>query len=377
MIETVSAVSGESSSPLSPAPGPIVQAPDGKNLGPQYTKQPGDTPQDLQKKFAESRKERLNALVPKEMPAKEAAPGETTPAVEEGAELPEDVTTPAPAADEAQDPVGEDVTAEPTRAERVAAAAKKAKAQSARHKQIVQENLKKDELIRQGQTRLQQLEQQARRSAELERLSKTDPLKFLENNGVTPDQLAQRVMLAGTPEEKFAAITAQLEAERAERVKLQTAIQQEREEKQRAENLRNVEDTFMKRSANAERYPNLQGYSRSAILGLGKQVAQETKAKYLRETGVAPQISDQQILAHLNKILGKKSVETPAPKAASKAPATPSKAAKSSGAASSKPASPRTLTSSQAAGSFVRPQNWESLSRVERVKILQDSVRRG
>jgi hypothetical protein len=373
--ETVSAGSNDSTSVLnpggiSPAPGPVTKGPDGRPTGPQFTKAPGDSPQDLQKKFQADRLARGKEAIAKtvgEDPTPEADGAIATDATEEVASVDEG---------QAQDPVGQDATAEKSRADRVAEAVRKAKSQASRHKQVVAENAKQNELLQQNRARMQQLENQVRRGQELERLSKTDPLKFLQESGVTPDQLAQRVMLAGTPEEKFSALQAQLEAERNERVKLENSIKTEKQQQRYAENMKSVEDLFMKRAANVEKYPNLQGLARSAILGLGKQVAQETRAKYIKETGVAPTISDQQLLAHLNKILGKKSVETPSASKVSTKSA-PSKAAKSTGTASTKPATPRTLTSSQAAGSFSRPANWDQLSRTERVNLLrQDTARR-
>ena len=193
---------------------------------------------------------------------------------------------------------------------------------------------------------------------------------------MTPEALAQRVMQAGTPEEKFAALQAQVEAERAERQRLESSLKQREDAARFATNLKAAEDAFVKQASNVERYPNLEGHPRAALLAMGKQVAQDAKAKYLRETGAVPEITDKQILTYLNKLYAKSAPKS-SPTAPSKvATATPSKATKSSGTASPKPASPRTLTGANSAGSFVRPANWESMSRTERVQLMRQDTRR-
>ena len=388
-METVSATVGSStaapgatipaSAPQGPAPGPKTVTPDGKPAGPQYiSATPGTpqvSPQDIQKKWASDRAARAASVKASvlggdpvveaegEAAATEEVAVETAALEQEGESEGKDVTKVA-------DSEGED------RQKRITEAARKAKAQSARNKQLLADVARRDADMAKMRERTAQLEAAAKRGDALEQSLRENPLQALERLGVTPEALAQRVMLAGTPEEKFAALQAQVEAERAERQRLESSLKQREDAARFATNLKAAEDAFVKQALNVERYPNLEGHPRAALLAMGKQVAQDAKAKYLQKTGAVPEITDKQILTYLNKLYAKSAPKS-SPTAPSKvATATPSKATKSSGTASPKPASPRTLTGANSAGSFVRPANWESMSRTERVQLMRQDTRR-
>ena len=388
-METVSATVGSStaapgatipaSAPQGPAPGPKTVTPDGKPAGPQYiSATPGTpqvSPQDIQKKWASDRAARAASV------KASVLGGDPVVEAEGEAAATEEVAVETAALEQEGESEGKDVTkvAESEgedRQKRIAEAARKAKAQSARNKQLLADVARRDADMAKMRERTAQLEAAAKRGDALEQSLRENPLQALERLGVTPEALAQRVMLAGTPEEKFAALQAQVEAERAERQRLESSLKQREDAARFATNLKAAEDAFVKQALNVERYPNLEGHPRAALLAMGKQVAQDAKAKYLRETGAVPEITDKQILTYLNKLYAKSAPKS-SPTAPSKvATATPSKATKSSGTASPKPASPRTLTGANSAGSFVRPANWESMSRTERVQLMRQDTRR-
>lgn len=375
-----------------PAPGAKVVDPvTGKPQGPQFTRAPGDTVQDLQKKRLEDRKSRVAAVLAESAPAEQETVAEGT-AEGEGVErtvaddaLPNlEVAVEADVEVQEGDAAAKDATKvstdEQARLARVTAAAAKAKASAAAYKRAVAENAKNQALLQQTQQRTRALEQEVQRARAIEQRFRADPLKALEESGVTPEAIAERVMRAGTPEEKLQILQQQVESERKARLAMEQSIKAEKEAAARETHVRQVEDTFIKRASDVERYPNLAGQPRDALIALGVKVAQQTKSKYLRETGVEPTITDQQILSHLNKIYGKSkapAAETPAStaKAATAAKAAPSKA-KTPVAAKASPEAkqPRTITSAQSAGAFSRPPNWETLSRNQRVKILQERL---
>ena len=398
-METVSATVGSStaapgatipaSAPQGPAPGPKTVTPDGKPAGPQYiSATPGTpqvSPQDIQKKWASDRAARaasVKASVLGGDPVVEAE-GEAAATEEVAVEdvATEEVAVETAALEQEGESEGKDVTKVADsegedRQKRITEAARKAKAQSARNKQLLADVARRDADMAKMRERTAQLEAAAKRGDALEQSLRENPLQALERLGVTPEALAQRVMLAGTPEEKFAALQAQVEAERAERQRLESSLKQREDAARFATNLKAAEDAFVKQALNVERYPNLEGHPRAALLAMGKQVAQDAKAKYLQKTGAVPEITDKQILTYLNKLYAKSAPKS-SPTAPSKvATATPSKATKSSGTASPKPASPRTLTGANSAGSFVRPANWESMSRTERVQLMRQDTRR-
>ena len=360
-------------------PGPIQKG------GPEYSHTAGPNPQEIQKQWAADREARKATVLGKVFEAPASTETETAaPDVEADATAllaQEEANAAAEAAatkarEEAGPPEppegasqGKDPTAEQTRIERVEAAAAKAKADSRRFRE--QRAHSERTAAHNAQLRQQnaQLQQQAQRAAALEAAIRQDPLKAIERFGVTPEILAQRALMAGTPEEKFAVLQQQLEAERSARLNAEKAQQERQQRELHDAGMKSAQDKFVKRAANAERYPNLQGMPSEFLLALGLDVAQKARARYLRETGTVPEISDRKILTYLDQKYAKaKAPSTAAPKAAQATP----KAAKQTGTGSPKPVSPRTVTSSQTTGaSWSRPANFKSLPQAERMKILK------
>lgn len=374
MIETSAALASPGSSApmkgnilapqgLSPAPGPVTKGPDGKPNGPQFIADSTKSPQQIQKEFAKSRADKIAGFTAEVVPGEEVDATAADPTAAEG-------TVEEPAVD----PVGKDATAEAESADarlaRIQKAAAKSRSDATRFRQQKDEIARRDADISRMRQQTAALEAQARRSADFERSVLADPLKALEQRGVTPEQLAQRVLLAGTPEEKLALMQQQLEAQQKQFASIEKQRADERALQQFQTKLASAENVFVEMAGNDEKYPNLAGHPRQALLAMGKQIAQEAKAKYLRDYGTDFIPTDRQILGYMNKLYAKQATAT-------ETPANPSKAAKPSGKASPKPASPRTMTSGQAAGSFARPTNWDSLSRAQRVAAMRQEMVRG
>lgn len=331
---------------------------------PQFVADATKSPQQIRKEFESNRQARAANL------KAEVVPGEETP--DSAASAASD----APAAEAGEgDPAGTDVTSEAESAEalqaRITKAAAKARSASARNKSMQQEIARRDADLARMRQHTANLEAQARRGAAFEREMMQDPIKALQDRNVTPEMLAQKVMLAGTPEEKFALLQQQVKAQQDRADALERNAAAERSRAQHSANLVAAEKTFVELATNAEKYPNLVGHPRQAILAMGKQIAQEAIAKYKRDYGTDDfKPTDRQILGYMNRLYTKEATETVTP-------ATPSKAAaKPSGKASPKPASPRTMTSGQSAGSFSRPTNWESLTRAQKVAAMRQEVTR-
>jgi hypothetical protein len=376
--------------PAGPAPGPALKGADGKPLGPQYVNSvvSGETktPQQLQKEFQSNRFSKAATIKEgfkndgkgEEAPVETEATSteDTTEVVAAEPDVAEAVTAEKPDGELVGKDVTTDADVEKARLARVEEAGKRARADIRRHRARQAELASARAQVASQASTLADLEAKAKRGADLERALRADPLKAIEQLGVTPEQIAQRVLLANTPEEKIAALTAQIETERKERLRMEEAIKSEKAAAQRAADNARVEKEFIRLGTNVEKYPHLKGHPPEALLALGKQVAMKAQEKY-RSMGVsAPTITDRQILSYLNELYAPKADAAPA--ATSKAAtATSSKAvAKPAGKASPKPESPRTLTSGQTAGSFTRPINLDKLSRNERIKLLQQDLRR-
>ena len=261
-------------------------------------------------------------------------------------------------------------TPEQSRLERAKAAAAKAKDAARRYRTLQAE---RDRISREHEmtrARVAQLEQQAQRGDALEQSLRGDPLKALQQLGVTPDKLVERALQDGTPAAEIAALRELVAQERHEREQLQQTIKQ----REYAEQAKHAESAFVAAAKNAERYPNIAHMAPEILVMLGKQVAQEARARYIRETGTAPTITDRQILSYLNQKLA----TTEKPSAAAtpkKAAPTPKPKAPATAGPKATPESPRTLTN-VAAGQVSKPSNWEQLSRNQRMAHLRDSIRK-
>jgi hypothetical protein len=266
--------------------------------------------------------------------------------------------------------VGEPAEAEKGRAERIEQAVRKAKASANAARRMKAQIAEQNQMLSAERQRTQQFAQQAQRAQQIEAAFRADPLKAAEQFGITPERLAQAVTLANTPEEKFAILQKQVEAERNERLRLQQSIQAEKQ----ARVDEGLKSAYIKTAGNVEKYPNLKGLPGDTLISLGLEVARKAEESYLRRTGVRVKATDEQILRYLNDKTFAREAPAETPKAS--ATAAPSKAkSKTTGTASTKPASPRTVTSSQTAGSFNRPANFGDLPRAQRMAMLRSEFK--
>ena len=266
------------------------------------------------------------------------------------------------------------VEPEGSKLDRAKAAADKAKRAASNYRRLQAEHDRQTRELEGQRYRMRQLEQQAQRGTSLEEALRSDPLAALKQAGLTPEQLVQASLKDGTPDAKIEALAAQLAAERKERETLQQTIRQ-REAQER--DARAVAE-FQRAGADATRYPALAHLPPDLLTMMGRQVAQEARARYIRETGTAPVITDRQILSYLNTKLTK-AADPKAPVATSaKAPpattATKPKAPPATPGAKAQPEAPRTLTNK--AGNVSRPSNWDALPRNQRLAHLRDALRK-
>jgi hypothetical protein len=306
----------------------------------------------------------------------EAPAGETTPRetqTEEPAEEPKEETTVEAAPEEpTEEPKKEPATEEESRLDRIMKATAKAKAQASRDRQLRAQMADLQRQREADRANMAQMQAERDRLASIESSLKDNPLEAFRKAGLTPEQLLQQALKEGTPEAKMEAMMKTLEAERAEREKLQRTIA----EREQAAQAQRVQDDYFRASQNAEKYPNLVGKDKAMLVAFGSQVAIMAAERYRRETGTTPDISDRQILRYLNDWFSPKA----APEQAASPAKTPTPAKKAPPVAGNRKTQdkpePRTLTNSQTAASFNRPSNWENLSRDQRAAALKASFGR-
>jgi hypothetical protein len=257
-------------------------------------------------------------------------------------------------------------TPEESRIERVMRASKMAKASASRNRQLMADVARMEREHEATRGERERFRAEAEQGRNLANRLNADPLAALTQLGITPDNLVERVMRAGTPDEKIAAINAQLEQERNARNQLEQRIKNERFQSEFAA----AEAACWSKAQDAERYPNLQSHPKEMLLSLVKSVAIEARQRYIRETGTAPVIKDSQILRYLNTRYAPKDAAASqvSPKAAKAAPPA---SLERPGKAKSPGKAPRTLTSDVVNGGTSRPGNWESLSRADRMAVLK------
>lgn len=209
-----------------------------------------------------------------------------------------------------------------------------------------------------------------------ERIQKADadPLAYAQERGLTPQQIAQRLIEDGTPEATIRKLESKLEA-------LQRGIE-EREQRamaeQRAQSHAKVVETFTTMvKSDAERYPLLSRLPKERVLSEAFAVANRATAK-------GHQYSDAEIAAHLEESLEKEADvyvswhQEKARKAAERASAQSAPAdGKVNGRQADKAGTPRTLTNGQASSRGTMPADFDKLSDREQNKILAQMLEGG
>ena len=345
--------------------------PDQPNATVAYSANKDATPQQMKSASSAEREKRGLDLAEKFLTDRD----NPKPAGEETVEASVEASAEPPAAEAATET---ETVAEPTKMDapdperlaRIEKAKASARAAARRDRQRSDENARLRAEADQHRARAEQADQRAARGLALEEAWRKDPLKAIREGGVTPDQLVQQALKDGTPEAKIEALAAQNKA-LADRIEAQEKEREQRETQARQEaHFQSVYDTFTKAASNNERYPNLQHLDAATIFAMGNGVAIEAQKRYMKSTGVVPEISHRQILAYLNDKL--------APAAKKDQPAAPAtKAAETPGASKNKPATPRSTTAIPQSGTVSRPKGFDSLPRSKRMEIIERSYRNG
>jgi hypothetical protein len=171
---------------------------------------------------------------------------------------------------------------------------------------LIAERRKANERIKAERSRLEQ-ERQAlleneRRYRDALSSAQQDPLKWLETTGVTPEDLAKRVVERGeeqTPEQKALRMAQEARDEASKLAKLLEADRQQAQEREAQRARETLQQKFLERAMNAETYPNM------TTLWPSKEDVLEEVGRMSREAfekGLAAGYTRQQMQAELNRV---------------------------------------------------------------------------
>lgn len=219
---------------------------------------------------------------------------------------------PAPAVEAAQEaPASPEAVAaaeEPSKAQRAKEAADKARKGAAANRKLMEERQRLEQAAQYQAQRTAELESRVQQADQLIRSMAQDPVGTLKQLGVTPEQMAQRMAMEGSPEAKIQALEAMIAQERAERQKL-VDQQRQREESVRRQQL---ENDYKQEAQNPKKYPNLATIHPDFILSRTKELIGELQAR-----GHDPrQFSNHDLLSYLDSTYTKAESTPAAPASA-------------------------------------------------------------
>lgn len=197
--------------------------------------------------------------------------------------------------------------------ERAEAAAKRAREGSRRYREMLAEQ----ERVKQEAARAASEAARARREAEEARQFqaklKEDPYRALKDLGMTDQQLAERALREGTPEQAIHELKAQIEAQR----QALEAERQAREAERQAAQARQAEIKFQQIADNETAYPRLAQLSPKAQLTVARAALEQIAENGYDTSG----LSDEQVAEACERYLAPKkgksaSAKPPAPAAA-------------------------------------------------------------
>lgn len=205
------------------------------------------------------------------------------PATESAASEP---TTMAEVAAESVPPV------EASKSEQAKAAADKARKGAAHHRKLMEEKARLEQASSYQQQQTAALQQQLDQANHYLRTLQQDPLGAMKQLGITPEQVAQRMMKEGSPEGKIEYLEQQLQAQRDEIRRMQDSARQEQEAIRRQQ----IETEYKQEAQNAKKYPSLANVHPDFILSRTKELILD-----LRHRGYDPrQFSNHDLLSYLD-----------------------------------------------------------------------------
>ena len=249
----------------------------------------------------------------------------------------------APAA--APPPAAPDTPPPPTAGEKAKAAAERARQQaSLRREREQQASVERARLAAEND----RLTRESRERAEREERWRQDKSAAMRELGIDARTVSQQALLDGTPEGRYAALEARLAEESAARQKLETSLQ----EREQQANVQRVRADFLRIAGDATRFPTVANADPQFVLTVAQKIATDA----LERTG--KYYSHEEVLDYLErKWVGK----------GSKAPAAAEK--------TEEPASPTTLTNSQAGHRTDLPLEFSKMSDQQQAKVFANALR--
>ena len=235
-------------------------------------------------------------------------------------------------------------------------AAKKARSAAARNRELSAQGEKQQQAIHARDQEIARVRQQsAADRAEIQRLNaweqglKADPYAALQERGMTPEQLTQRILKDGSPESMLEKMEARLAAESDARV----ALEQRLEQRDRQAARSRVESNFFAEAAKADAYPHLSEVPQRFILPAVNQLQADLLAEGYSQ-GEVSALTHDQVCTLLEREYAAVRKARPAPSAAAPAAKQPA----------------QTLTAKLGSTRLSAPANYDELPVEEQTKHL-------
>jgi hypothetical protein len=184
-----------------------------------------------------------------------------------------------------------------------------------------------------------------------------DPLQAFKDAGYTPQQAAEALKRAGTPEGAMDQLRAELAQERSERQALQQSIEMAKQEAAQ----RTATQAFVREAADAANYPTLAKQPPAIVLAAARQILAEARDASGQRIGHL--YSNKEVLAFLEQTWSAHGKEG-APNGTSKAPTDASPNAQPGGS------TPRTLTNGLSSKRYELPPGFDKLDDQEQKRVF-------
>ena len=268
---------------------------------------------------------------------------------------------------EAEAPLAEtkDAPKPPDKFEAAQNAAKRARSAAARNRELMaqgetqkQELARRDYELAQARQVAHQARAEAQRVANWEQEFTKDPYAALQQAGMTPEQITQRILKDGSPESMIERVNAQLAEERQARINLERRLEQREASVRQA----GVRAEFFAEAAKADAYPNLAEVPTKFILPAVQQLRADLLGQGYAEHEVGALTHDQ-VCTLLEREFS----------SARKAKAAPANTSSVQNPAVFR----KTLTQKLASSVLSTPTNYDDLSTEEQIKHLSRIARAG
>jgi len=246
--------------------------------------------------------------------------------------------------------------------ERAEAAAKKAREGSRRYREMLEEQRRVQAEAARVAREAAEYRRRAEEAARLRETLRKDPYAALKQLGMTDQELAERALREGTPENELRMLLEQqreaLESERQARQQLEQRLEAERQALARQQ----AEANFTRIADDESAYPRLSQLAAPAQLAVAQAALQQIANNGYDVSG----LTDEQVAEACERFLAPKrapkaAAPKPAPAAAPAAPAAPKPAA-------------TTLTNQVSNARATAPRPWEELTDDEQIAAIAASL---